>query len=32
VLEARYPDLAFLWLDTAESTGEVFWLGACELR
>jgi ribosomal protein L3 glutamine methyltransferase len=32
VLEARYPDLAFLWLDTEESTSEVFWLGACELR
>jgi len=32
VLEARYPDLAYLWLDTEESTGEVFWLGACELR
>jgi len=32
VLEARYPDLAFLWLDTEESTGEVFWLPACELR
>jgi ribosomal protein L3 glutamine methyltransferase len=32
VLEARYPDLGFLWLDTEESTGEVFWLGACELR
>ncbi len=32
VLEARYPDLAFLWLDTEESTGEVFWLAACELR
>jgi ribosomal protein L3 glutamine methyltransferase len=32
VLEARYPDLGFLWLDTEESTGEVFWLAACELR
>jgi ribosomal protein L3 glutamine methyltransferase len=32
VLEARYPELGFLWLDTEESTGEVFWLGACELR
>ena len=32
VLEARYPDLAYLWLDTEESTGEMFWLGACELR
>jgi ribosomal protein L3 glutamine methyltransferase len=36
VLEARYPELGFLWLDTEESTGEVFWLAAsalrCELR
>jgi ribosomal protein L3 glutamine methyltransferase len=36
VLEARYPELGFLWLDTEESTGEVFWLVAsalgCELR
>jgi ribosomal protein L3 glutamine methyltransferase len=32
VLEARYPELGFLWLDTEESTGEVFWLTASELR
>jgi ribosomal protein L3 glutamine methyltransferase len=32
VLEARYPELGFLWLDTEESTGEVFWLAASELR
>jgi ribosomal protein L3 glutamine methyltransferase len=32
VLEARYPDLGFLWLDTEESTGEVFWLAASALR
>jgi ribosomal protein L3 glutamine methyltransferase len=32
VLEARYPELPFLWLDTEESTGEVFWLAASELR
>ncbi|MCX5496470.1 50S ribosomal protein L3 N(5)-glutamine methyltransferase [Kaistia dalseonensis] len=28
ILEAEYPDLDFLWLDTAESEGEVFWLSA----
>jgi ribosomal protein L3 glutamine methyltransferase len=32
VLETRYPELGFLWLDTEESTGEVFWLAASELR
>jgi ribosomal protein L3 glutamine methyltransferase len=26
LLEAEYPDLPFLWLDSAESEGEVFWL------
>jgi ribosomal protein L3 glutamine methyltransferase len=26
VLEAEYPDMPFLWLDSAESEGEVFWL------
>jgi ribosomal protein L3 glutamine methyltransferase len=26
ILEAEYPDADFLWLDTEESTGEVFWL------
>jgi ribosomal protein L3 glutamine methyltransferase len=31
VLEARY-ELPFLWLDTEESSGEVFWLGADALR
>jgi ribosomal protein L3 glutamine methyltransferase len=31
-LEMRYPKLAFLWLDTEESSGEVFWLAASELR
>ncbi len=30
VLEADFPDLRFLWLDSAESEGEVFWLGAGE--
>lgn len=28
LLEAEFPDLPFLWLDTAESEGEVFWLNA----
>jgi ribosomal protein L3 glutamine methyltransferase len=31
VLEARYPRLPFLWLDTEESQGEVFWLPAAAL-
>ncbi|MGL4241241.1 MAG: 50S ribosomal protein L3 N(5)-glutamine methyltransferase, partial [Beijerinckiaceae bacterium] len=26
IVEAEYPDLPFLWLDSAESEGEVFWL------
>jgi ribosomal protein L3 glutamine methyltransferase len=25
-LEAAYPDFPFLWLETAESSGEVFWI------
>ncbi|HEY8337329.1 MAG TPA: 50S ribosomal protein L3 N(5)-glutamine methyltransferase [Tardiphaga sp.] len=29
-LEQAYPDAGFLWLDTEESEGEVFWLGAEE--
>jgi ribosomal protein L3 glutamine methyltransferase len=32
VLEARYPELSFLWLDTEESSGEVFWLTVDALR
>ena len=28
VLERDYPQTGFLWLDTAESAGEVFWLPA----
>ena len=32
VLEARYPDLPFLWLDTEESSGEAFWLTADALH
>jgi ribosomal protein L3 glutamine methyltransferase len=30
-LERAYPDLRFLWLDTEDSSGEVFWLDAGEL-
>jgi ribosomal protein L3 glutamine methyltransferase len=30
ILEATYPDTSFLWLDTEESTGEVFWLNAAQ--
>ena len=26
IIEAEYPHLPFLWLDTEESSGEVFWL------
>jgi ribosomal protein L3 glutamine methyltransferase len=26
ILEMDYPDTAFLWLDSAESEGEVFWI------
>jgi len=26
VLENEYPDIDFLWLETAESFGEVFWV------
>lgn len=31
VLEADYPDLPFLWLDTENSEGELFWLEAGQL-
>lgn len=31
VLEAAYPRTPFLWLDTEESEGEVFWLEAKDL-
>ncbi|MDX2145285.1 MAG: 50S ribosomal protein L3 N(5)-glutamine methyltransferase [Rhodospirillaceae bacterium] len=31
-LERAFPRLPFFWLDTAESTGEVFWLTAQDLR
>jgi ribosomal protein L3 glutamine methyltransferase len=30
ILEKTYPDTSFLWLDTEESTGEVFWLDAAQ--
>jgi ribosomal protein L3 glutamine methyltransferase len=30
-LEAAFPQLPLLWLDTAESDGEVFWIGAADL-
>jgi len=30
ILERSYPDTSFLWLDTEESTGEVFWLHAAQ--
>ncbi len=31
VVEEAYPDVPFVWLDTAGSSGEVFWIGAGEL-
>ena len=30
-LEAAYPELPLLWLDTADSEGEVFWIAAADL-
>jgi ribosomal protein L3 glutamine methyltransferase len=30
-LEAAYPELPLLWLDTEESEGEVFWIAASDL-
>jgi ribosomal protein L3 glutamine methyltransferase len=30
-LEAAYHQTGFLWLDSADSEGEVFWIGAAEL-
>jgi ribosomal protein L3 glutamine methyltransferase len=30
-LEAGFPQLPLLWLDTEDSEAEVFWLGASEL-
>jgi ribosomal protein L3 glutamine methyltransferase len=31
LLEQEFPQLPLLWLDTEESDGEVFWLGAADL-
>ncbi|MDF2599389.1 MAG: modification methylase, HemK family, partial [Methylobacterium brachiatum] len=31
-LEQSFPDTNFLWLDTAESSGEVFWLPTAALE
>ena len=31
VLEAAFPQLPLLWLDTEDSEGEVFWIGAADL-
>jgi ribosomal protein L3 glutamine methyltransferase len=31
-LERAYPKLNFLWLETEDSTGEVFWIDAQQLR
>ena len=31
ILQAEYPHLPFLWLDTEDSEGEVFWLSAADL-
>jgi ribosomal protein L3 glutamine methyltransferase len=32
LIERAYPGRKFLWLETEESSGEVFWLDASELR
>jgi ribosomal protein L3 glutamine methyltransferase len=32
LLERDYPDLPFLWLDSAESSGEVFWIDSKGLK
>jgi ribosomal protein L3 glutamine methyltransferase len=31
-LQAAFPELPLLWLDTEDSEGEVFWVGARDLR
>jgi ribosomal protein L3 glutamine methyltransferase len=31
-LEAAFPQLPLLWLDTEDSLGEVFWIGAADLQ
>ena len=30
-LEGAFPQLPLLWLDTEDSEGEVFWIGAADL-
>jgi ribosomal protein L3 glutamine methyltransferase len=30
-IEAAFPQLPLLWLDTEDSEGEVFWIGAADL-
>ena len=30
-VEAAFPQLPLLWLDTEQSEGEVFWIGAADL-
>lgn len=32
ILDDEYPDVDFLWLDSVESSGEVFWVTANQLR
>jgi ribosomal protein L3 glutamine methyltransferase len=32
ILERDYPDAEFLWLDTAKSSGEVFWMTRAALK
>lgn len=32
VVENAWPDKSFLWLDSAQSAGEVFWIGADQLQ
>jgi ribosomal protein L3 glutamine methyltransferase len=32
ILDADYPAIDFLWLDSAESSGEVFWVTESQLR
>lgn len=32
LLEAAYPQLPLLWLDTEDSEGEAFWIGAVDLE
>jgi len=32
ILDEDYPEIDFLWLDSAESSGEVFWVTAEQLR